>query len=191
MESALREGGREPGLRLIETILWDGAAAPRWPLHLARLQRSAGLLGWSCPVVSPKGPDHPARLRLTLDAAMLGVRLVFIRSASEIVDGVYTGKLAGPFCYGEGKVEAIDKDGVIISHGPIPSLKWGPMTMGFKKPGKGLPRDLRAGSRIRFEFVQQGNDYVLQNVTPMPVELTSTFCDGLATPTSWLPRNSR
>lgn len=67
MESALRESGREPGLKLIETVLWDGAAAPRWPLHLARLQRSAGLLGWSCPVVSPKGPDHPARLRLTLD----------------------------------------------------------------------------------------------------------------------------
>ena len=67
MESALREGGREPGLKLIETVLWDGSAAPRWPLHLARLQHSAGLLGWVCPEVAPLGPDHPARLRLTLD----------------------------------------------------------------------------------------------------------------------------
>ena len=67
MESALREGGRQPGLRLIETVLWDGQAAPRWPLHLARLQRSAGLLGWTCPLVLPHGPDHPARLRLTLE----------------------------------------------------------------------------------------------------------------------------
>ncbi len=67
MESALREGGGEPGLRLIETLLWDGAGAPRWPLHLARLRRSAGLLGWLCPEVTPSGPDHPARLRLTLD----------------------------------------------------------------------------------------------------------------------------
>jgi 4-amino-4-deoxychorismate lyase len=67
VESALREGGREPGLRLIETLLWDGAQAPRWALHHARLQRSAGLLGWGCPEVSPAGPDHPARLRLTLD----------------------------------------------------------------------------------------------------------------------------
>lgn len=66
MESALREGGGEPGLRLIETVLWDGAAAPRWPLHLARLRRSAGLLGWACPEVAPAGPAHPARLRLTL-----------------------------------------------------------------------------------------------------------------------------
>lgn len=67
MESALREGGRDPGLRLIETVLWDGKAAPRWPRHLARLQRSAALLGWDCPPVAPEGPAHPARLRLTLD----------------------------------------------------------------------------------------------------------------------------
>ena len=52
---------------MIETLLWDGAGVPRWPLHLARLRRSAGLLGWECPEVAPEGPDHPARLRLTLD----------------------------------------------------------------------------------------------------------------------------
>ena len=67
MESALREGGGKPGLRLIETVRWDGARAPRWRLHLDRLRRSAGLLGWSCPDVAPEGPAHPARLRLTLD----------------------------------------------------------------------------------------------------------------------------
>jgi 4-amino-4-deoxychorismate lyase len=67
VESALREGGREPGLKLIETMLWDGARAPRWPLHLARLQQSARLLQWGCPEVTPAGPEHPARLRLTLD----------------------------------------------------------------------------------------------------------------------------
>lgn len=67
MESALREGGGEPGLRLIETVLWDGAQAPRWALHEARLRRSAKMLGWTCPEIAPAGPDHPARLRLTLD----------------------------------------------------------------------------------------------------------------------------
>ena len=30
-----------------------------------------------------------------------------IGTISEVVDGLYTGKLAGPFCYGEGKVDAI------------------------------------------------------------------------------------
>ena len=69
MESALRECGRQPGLRLIETLLWDGTIAPRWPLHHARLARSAAALGWKCPAIRPQGPAHPARLRLTLDAA--------------------------------------------------------------------------------------------------------------------------
>jgi phosphoserine phosphatase len=30
-----------------------------------------------------------------------------IGTCSEIVDGIYTGRLVGPFCYGPGKVEAI------------------------------------------------------------------------------------
>ena len=54
-------------MRLIETVLWDGAGVPRWALHLARLRRSAEMLGWECPAPEPSGPDHPARLRLTLD----------------------------------------------------------------------------------------------------------------------------
>lgn len=69
MEGALREAGGEPGLKLIETALWDGAAAPRWALHLARLRHSAALLGWDCPPIEVSGPEHPARLRLTLDGA--------------------------------------------------------------------------------------------------------------------------
>jgi HAD superfamily hydrolase (TIGR01490 family) len=32
-----------------------------------------------------------------------------IGTRSEIVDGIYTGKLAGPFCYGPGKVEAMEE----------------------------------------------------------------------------------
>jgi HAD superfamily hydrolase (TIGR01490 family) len=32
-----------------------------------------------------------------------------IGTRGEIVDGVYTGRLAGPFCYGAGKVEAIEE----------------------------------------------------------------------------------
>ena len=70
MESALRQCGGEPGLRLIETVLWTGTAAPRWPLHLDRLNRSAAALGWPAPPQgAPQGPDTPARLRLTCDAS--------------------------------------------------------------------------------------------------------------------------
>lgn len=69
---------------------------------------------------------------------------------------------------GEGKIEAIEKDELTISHGPIASLNWGAMTMPFKSPKEGLPKDLSVGERVLFEFVQQGDDYVLQSITPVP-----------------------
>ncbi len=80
MESALREGGREPALKLIETLGWDGARLVRGERHLARLARSAAVLGWGCDVAAAQaallhgrtgleGRAGPARLRLTLDGA--------------------------------------------------------------------------------------------------------------------------
>ncbi|WP_137895342.1 efflux RND transporter periplasmic adaptor subunit [Ramlibacter sp. 2FC] len=54
---------------------------------------------------------------------------------------------------GEARVEAVGKDALTLSHGAIPSLKWGPMTMDFKLPPPGeLPRQLKAGDRVSFEF---------------------------------------
>ena len=60
MESALREGGREPGLKLIETLLLGWRALVRgWPLHLARLARSAALLGWGCDAEAARAALRP------------------------------------------------------------------------------------------------------------------------------------
>ncbi len=63
----------DPGLRLIETMLWNGRGFPRLPGHLARLERSAARFGWPCDpeavtaALAGMGPA-PARVRLTLDA---------------------------------------------------------------------------------------------------------------------------
>lgn len=71
VESSLRDG-YQPGLCLIETVLWTGHTIPRLPLHLSRLHRSAARLGWPCPnaaaALFAAAPTPPARLRLTLDA---------------------------------------------------------------------------------------------------------------------------
>lgn len=74
MEGPLCAGAGQPGLKLIETALWDGTACPRLAGHLARLTASAARLGWPCDPVAARaaltGPaDRPARLRLTLDRA--------------------------------------------------------------------------------------------------------------------------
>ena len=74
MESALRRGADE-GVRLIETLLWDGARYPRLSLHLARLTQGAVALGYPYDETAVRGAlerqvgGGPLRVRLTLGAA--------------------------------------------------------------------------------------------------------------------------
>lgn len=74
MESPLHAGAGAPGLKLIETLCWDGQRLVRLPLHLARLSASAKALGWGCDQAAVAAalqaavPVAAARMRLTLDA---------------------------------------------------------------------------------------------------------------------------
>ncbi|MEO6744564.1 MAG: efflux RND transporter periplasmic adaptor subunit [Caldimonas sp.] len=54
---------------------------------------------------------------------------------------------------GDAKVETVGREALTLSHGPIPSLQWGSMTMDFKLPAGGVPSNVRAGDRVTFEFV--------------------------------------
>jgi Cu(I)/Ag(I) efflux system membrane fusion protein len=62
---------------------------------------------------------------------------------------------AAPRHRGEASVVAVGSNALTLSHGPIPSAQWGPMTMDFMLPPAGqagLPRGLAAGDRVDFEF---------------------------------------
>ena len=50
---------------------------------------------------------------------------------------------------------------VMISHGPVNSLSWPPMTMSFKVKDKAMLKKLSVGKKIDFGFVQEGDDYVV------------------------------
>lgn len=52
--------------------------------------------------------------------------------------------------HGVGKIESIGKDDITISHGPIATLQWGAMTMGFKLPLTGLPPKIAVGDTVAF-----------------------------------------
>lgn len=69
---------------------------------------------------------------------------------------------------GEGKIEAIGQGVLTLSHGPIASLKWGPMTMDFKLPLKGgLPRNLEVGDAVTFTFYMDADGMAqLTSITP-------------------------
>jgi Cu(I)/Ag(I) efflux system membrane fusion protein len=76
---------------------------------------------------------------------------------------------AGTIHRAEGTVENITKDEITISHGPVASLQWGPMTMGFKLPSAGLPPGIEVGRSVTFEFGQnREGSFAIQSIAPAP-----------------------
>lgn len=83
-------------------------------------------------------------------------------------DGKTPGTQVAPATHhGTGKVESIGKDDITLSHGPIPSLQWGPMTMGFKLPSAGLPKNIAVGDTVTFD-IRQDKDGMYEIVSIAP-----------------------
>lgn len=83
---------------------------------------------------------------------------------------------------GEGKVEKIDKDSITISHGPIPSLKMGAMTMPFIAPKGGVPAAVKEGGMVSFEVMMSPNgEFALGSISPMDAmkATKATTADGM------------
>ncbi|MGB5081877.1 MAG: efflux RND transporter periplasmic adaptor subunit [Burkholderiales bacterium] len=73
-----------------------------------------------------------------------------------------------PVHRGEGKLVAIVERELTISHGPIESLQWGPMTMGFRAPASGLPKGIVVGDSVSFDFSQTADGrFTLTRITPL------------------------
>ena len=69
---------------------------------------------------------------------------------------------------GSAVIEAIAADSVTLSHGPIDSIKWPAMTMGFRLPAAGLPRGVKVGDRVDFSFTPAGEgEYRITRITPL------------------------
>ena len=58
----------------------------------------------------------------------------------------------------------------IMSHGPIPSLKWGEMTMEFKLGTAEQAKAIAPGDRVQFRFHRSGNDFVLDSIEKLAGE---------------------
>jgi len=65
---------------------------------------------------------------------------------------------------GEGRVESATADSLTISHGPIPTMKWPAMTMGFLKPDPKAGADVRTGDTVHFRFKEAASGYELVEV---------------------------
>ena len=56
----------------------------------------------------------------------------------------------------QGKVEGVAPDAITISHGPVATLKWPSMTMGFAKASPSAFPEIRPGDTVRFAFREGG-----------------------------------
>jgi len=81
------------------------------------------------------------------------------------------GPAAGATHRATGKVERVGKDEITLSHGPIASLQWPAMTMGFKPPPNGIPGNVRVGDTVSFEIRQtKEGTYEITAISPAPVK---------------------
>lgn len=53
---------------------------------------------------------------------------------------------------------------VTLEHGPVKSLNWPAMTMAYAVKDKALMDKLKVGKKVKVEFTQEGNDYVVTSV---------------------------
>ena len=76
------------------------------------------------------------------------------------------GALAAETHKATGTITKVDRDKaqVTIKHGPVPSMRWPAMTMGFAVKDKVLLDKAKPGSQVEFAFEQSGSDYVITEI---------------------------
>ena len=90
-----------------------------------------------------------------------------LRGTALRMDGASTPAAAADTHRGHGTVEEVNAGEITISHGPIPSLGWGAMTMSFKAPASGLPQGIKVGDHVDFEIRPVGDGaFEIVSITP-------------------------
>lgn len=64
-----------------------------------------------------------------------------------------------------GTVEKVAAGQVTIAHGPVQTLKWPAMTMGFAAQDAALLERVRPGDRVTFSFAESGGGYALTAIS--------------------------
>ena len=108
--------------------------------------------------------DSEARLRSVLGSMSASSSAAQPAAASSAPTATASGTHVA-----EGKVESVEAEGMTISHGPVATLKWPSMTMGFSKPDPNAFPEVKPGDTVRFEFREGGPmGYQLLSVQRLP-----------------------
>ncbi|MFL6602522.1 MAG: efflux RND transporter periplasmic adaptor subunit [Steroidobacteraceae bacterium] len=63
-----------------------------------------------------------------------------------------------------GKVESVTDQEIVLSHGPVKSLGWPPMTMPFKLPHPDMARALKPGDTVHFQFRKAEGGFAIERL---------------------------
>ncbi|WP_039785733.1 efflux RND transporter periplasmic adaptor subunit [Herbaspirillum huttiense] len=63
-----------------------------------------------------------------------------------------------------GKIESLRGTDITLSHGPVPTLGWGAMTMSFKLARPEMATGLKTGDSVHFGFQERNGDYVIEKL---------------------------
>ncbi len=86
--------------------------------------------------------------------------------ATEPAAAVSSASVALPAPHGaEGKVDSIKDGEVVLSHGPVPSMGWGPMTMPFRLARADMVAAIKVGDSVKFRFRQGDDGYVIEELS--------------------------
>ena len=66
-----------------------------------------------------------------------------------------------------GKVESVSAENIVVSHGPVASLNWPAMTMGFKPARPEMIASIKPGDRVKIRFEQAGDEFVVTQLTKL------------------------
>lgn len=107
-----------------------------------------------------------AQFLIDSEASLRGITAapMAARAASASASGP---SAAAPSYSATGTVTEITDDGVMLSHGPVPALKWPPMTMGFKVTDPRVKALLKPKAQVQFRFSSQDGEYLILSAEPM------------------------
>ncbi len=98
------------------------------------------------------------------EASLKGVLMRLNGTASNVVAPASAGVIA-PLNDAVGKIEAINSHAITLTHGPVQSLGWGPMTMSFKLAHPDMAATLKPGDTVSFGFRQGDAGYIIEKLT--------------------------
>jgi len=75
-----------------------------------------------------------------------------------------TAAAPAPLHEGSGRITALAGDEITLDHGPVPSLQWGAMEMGFKLQQPGIAQGFKVGDRVRFRFAQTDDGFEVRSL---------------------------